>query len=85
MGHVQDLGIVKSNLDPTIFIWRTDKTLKGIMCSHVDNFFYGADGDFERDVVERLEVGCEEKVSFKYIGVSIRQGGERVMMSQTLF
>ena len=33
------------------------------------------------DVVERLEVGCKE-VSFKYIGVSIRQGGERVMMSQ---
>ena len=42
-------------------------------------FFYGGDGDFERDVVE-----CEE-VSFKYIGVNRRQGGERVMMSQTLF
>ena len=41
------------------------------MCSHVDNFFYGGDVGFERDVVERLEVGCEEKVSFKYVGVSI--------------
>ena len=29
-----------------------------------------------------MEVGYEENVSFKYIGVSIRQGGERVMMSQ---
>ena len=63
LGHVQDLGEVKSNLDPTIFLWRTDEKLKGIMCSHVDDFFYGGDGDFERDV------GCEEKVSFKYIGV----------------
>ena len=49
-------------------------------------FFYGGDVGFERYVVERLgerlEVGCEEKVSFKYILVSIRQAGERVMMSQ---
>ena len=39
-------------------------------------FFYGGREDFERDVVEslkkRLEVGCEEKVNFKYIGVNIR-------------
>ena len=41
------------------------------MCSHVDDFFYGGDIDFERDVVERLEVGCE-KISFKYTEVSIR-------------
>ena len=34
---------------------------------------------------ERLEVGCEEKVSFKYIGISIGQGGERVMMSQRYY
>ena len=51
-------------------------------------FFYGGDVGFERDVVERLrerlEVGCEKKVSFKYIGVSIRQRGERVMMSQDI-
>ena len=44
---MQDLGGVKSNLDPTIFIWRTDKKLKGIMSSHVDDFFYGRDVDFE--------------------------------------
>ena len=77
---MQELVGVKSNLDPTIFIWRTDKTLQSIMCSHADDFFYGGDVDFERDVVERFEVGCEEKISFKYIWVSIRQGGEREMM-----
>ena len=41
------------------------------------SFFYGGDGEFERDLVERskerLEVGCEAKVNFKYIGVNIRQ------------
>ena len=28
VGYVQGLGGVKSNLNPTIFIWRTDKKLK---------------------------------------------------------
>ena len=32
-------------------------------------------------MVKRLEVGCEDKISFKYIGVSITQEGEKVMMS----
>ena len=40
VGNVQNLGGVKSNLDPTIFIWRTGKTLKGIMRLHVDDFFF---------------------------------------------
>ena len=41
VGHVKDPweSRLKSNLDPIIFIWKTGKTLKGIMCSHVDNFF----------------------------------------------
>ena len=37
-------------------------------------FVYEGDEDFERDVVERLkeelEVGCEEKFNFKYIGAT---------------
>ena len=28
---------------------------------------------------------CEAKVNFKYIGVNIRQGGERVLMSQSYY
>ena len=35
-----------------------------------------------RRLKERLEVGCEEKVSFKYIGVGIRQEKRKVVMSQ---
>ena len=49
-GYLQDLGGVRSNFNPTIFIWRTNKTLKDIMCSYLDIFFYEGDEDFERDV-----------------------------------
>ena len=31
---------------------------------------------------EKLEVGCEEKVNFKYIGVRVNQERDRVMLSQ---
>ena len=37
--HIQKLRGVRSNLDPTIFMWRTEKRLIGLMCSHVDDFF----------------------------------------------
>ena len=72
MGYVQYLG-VRSNFDPTIFIWRTNKTLKDIMCSHVDDFFSMKGMKILKGmyVVERLkeklEVGCEEKFSFNIL------------------
>ena len=78
-----------SSLDPLIFFWKTGKGLKGIMCSHVDDFFfYGSGEDFEMDVVrrlkDRLEVGFEKKLSFKYIMVRIRKEQRKVVMSQTV-
>ena len=80
--HVQDFGGVKSNLDPTIFIWGTEKSTKRHNVLTRGRFLLWRGIGFERDVVKRLEVGCEEKASFKDIGESIRQGGERLMMSQ---
>ena len=73
---IRELGDVRSNLDHIILYWRMGMKLKRITCSHVDNFFYGRDSDFER-----LEVGCKEKVNFKYIKIGIRQEKEGVIMS----
>ena len=50
------------------------------------NFLYSSNGQFEWKVVEklkkRLNIGCEETVKFKYIGVGIRQEKDKVVMSQ---
>ena len=48
-------------------------------------FSNGRRMNFEGEVVselkEKLEVGCGEKVHFKYIGVGIRQERDKVAMS----
>ena len=59
VGHIQKLGGVRSNRDPRIFMWRTEKRLIGLMCPQVDDFFYGGGEDFERDVVESLKKSLE--------------------------
>ena len=47
----------------------------GVLCSHVDDFFYGGTETFKREVIgrlrETLEVGSNEKTKFRYIGVEL--------------
>ena len=87
LGHVRALGGLPSKLEPTIFRWLNERgRLIGVMCTHVDDFFYGGNELFTRSVIgklkERLEVGCEEEVNFKYIGVRVNQERDRVVLSQ---
>ena len=80
-GTYWEFGGIKSRLDPTIFRWKDERGgIIGVMCSHVDDFFYEGNEEFTRRVIEKLkeklEVGCEEKVNFKYIGIRVNQERE---------
>ena len=37
---IQELGSMRSKLDPTVFYLKDKKGGKGVMCSHVDDFFF---------------------------------------------
>ena len=83
---MQDLGALKSRLDPIVFYWRNERGLRVVMCSHVNGFIYRGNKEFEEEVVgrlkERLKEGSEEVGDFKYIGVEIRQEKDKIVMSQ---
>ena len=83
---VQDLGALKSRLDPIVFYWRNERGLSVVMCSHVNGFIYRGNKEFEEEVVgrlkERLKEGSEEVGDFKYIGVEIRQEKDKIVIGK---
>jgi hypothetical protein len=84
---VEELGGIKNSLEPVLFYWKDgDGKLMGIMCSHVDDFCYGGNEEFQERIIEELEsklkVGEKQKGVFKYIGVNIKQGNENIELKQ---
>ena len=51
---VEELGGERSRLEPNIFFWKNKKKLKGILCSHVDDFCYGGTESFLSEIMGEL-------------------------------
>ena len=83
---VKDLGGERSTLEPNIFFWKEGNKLKGILCSHVDDFCYGGNEDFLKETIgklrEKLRVGEQESKNFKYIGVMVEQKENKIYLDQ---
>jgi hypothetical protein len=63
--HVEQLGGKRTLVDNTLFYWKKGGKLEGIMCSHVDDLFYGETDEFVEVTIgelrKRLKVGTEEQ------------------------
>lgn len=83
---IRGLGGFKSSLDPTIFYWKSQGKLIGIMCTHVDDFCYGGTHQFEQDIImelkNKLRVGMEKVQTFRYIGVNIEDNKSCISLDQ---
>ena len=83
---LKELGGERSRLELNVFFWKKEDRLRGILCSHVDDFCYGGDEDFLEEIIgnlkEKLKVGEEESKSFKYIGVTVEQKEDRIVVNQ---
>ena len=83
---VEELGGVRSRLESNIFFWKEEDRLKGILCTHVDDFCYGGLRSFLNETIgglrEKLKVGEQESKKFKYIGVMIEQRENEISLNQ---
>ena len=70
-------GCEVSSVDPSMFIFKEDSVLRGIVISHIDDFLHSGDSVFDRKVMEplrkRFVAGKVESGHFKYVGLSISQ------------
>lgn len=78
--ELEKLGAVKSKLDPSLFSFYSDKGLRGILVSHIDDFLHAGDSDFEQTVIKKLcdrfSAGSRETREFKYTGYHLKQNSD---------
>ena len=83
---VEELRGVRSRLEPNIFFWREGEDIQGVLCTHVDDFCYGGTESFLRETIgklrEKLKVGEQESLRFKYIGVVVEQRESDLILHQ---
>ena len=88
--HVREertqIGVEVSSYDEAIFFWRNGNNLEGIVCSHVDDFFWGGTLTFKEQVTDRVkkrfEVSHEESSSFKYLDSQYKQYPDKIPAHQ---
>ena len=80
------LGAQCCKHDAGLFYWHKDGCLRGLIVIHVDDFFWGGDNYFMKQVIQSLketfEIGTEETGSFKYLGLHITQKKKGVEIEQ---
>ena len=61
----------------------------GVLCTHVDDLFYGGNGQVEENVMKilrnRLEFGMEQEKKYKYIGIEVEASHDKVSFFQAVY
>ena len=82
-------GAIKSKFDDSLFYWHKDDKLQGLICCHVDNFFWGGTKNFEESVISVLKKtfkrSQEEIENFKYLGLHIEQKQDSIYLDQQMY
>ena len=76
-------GCEKCLFDPAMYIYFSEadgeKSLKGLACTHVDDFLHGGEEIFEENVMTNIktafEFGLEQSRRFRYVGMNMSQVG----------
>ena len=82
-------GMVVSDFDNCLFLYKPNNTLAGYLTCHVDDFFWAGTAEFERAVIlplkGRFSIGSEERDNFKYLGVQIFSKEKRICLGLSEF
>ena len=93
-GKIQELGCEKSLLDPALFIFFHEGSVKnaenkdpsGLAVTHVDDILHTGNESSDEKVLSPLKksfkFGSEENVEFKYLGLNISQTSDEIVIDQ---
>ena len=80
------LSCKSSKYDSSLFIYRYEGKLEGLLFAHVDDFMWAGTNNFKELVIDKLkqtfQVSKEYSNDFKYLGLEIHQGKEGIYVSQ---
>ena len=79
-------GATKSIYDNALFYWRASDKLQGIICCHVDDFFFAGSRLFHERVIDHLrqtfKLSNESSNQMLYTGIEIIQSEHQITMHQ---
>ena len=77
---------VRSTIDQAMYMWYEGSKLIGHLVSHVDDFVFGGEGRWSDTVFGQLKdkfnISSEEKRSFKYVGLNVKQTNSAIFIDQ---
>ena len=77
-------GAVKSTYDNALSFWHPNKKLEGLICFHVDDFFFAESQQFRNTVIDHLQALFQLSNEMLYTGIAYSQAhGEKVIIHQT--
>ena len=84
------LGGAVSAYDSALFLWHdSNGRLSGILVSHVDDFAFCGDQQFQDKVIgglrERFLINTHDYGSFKYVGLDVSQNTEGILVDQDAY
>ena len=79
--HVRDefiiCGACVSKYNEAILYWQYKNTLQGVVCSRVENFFWGGSQIFKNQVIcavlKKSQISHQERAAFTYLGLQMKQ------------
>ena len=84
--ELKGLSVEMCRLDNSLFAWKRDGKLEGLICIYVDDFLYAGTESFYRNVIQKLKekflIGSTESIAFTYVGLSIKTYKDGITIDQ---
>ena len=61
---LNELNVTTCKNDPALFVWHHNNKLNGIICTHVDDFFYCGTSQFFEQVIKPINQDPETELYF---------------------
>ena len=86
--EIKKKGAVKSTFDSALFFWHPRKKLEGLICFHVDDFFFAGSQHFHSTVIDHLrtqfQLSKESLNQMLYTGIEYSQAhDDKIVIHQT--
>ena len=81
-----NLSVQMCTLDNSLFLWKKDGKLEGVICIYVDDFLWTGSINFYNLVIQKLKtkflIGSSASSSFTYIGLQIKSYDDGITVDQ---
>ena len=87
--EIKSKGAVSSTYDSALFYLRNNSELEGLICSHVDDFFFNGSQLFHTEIIGHLrsEFSLSQELfdQMSFIGIEISQSSDGISMHQKAY